>query len=171
MVENNRDITDLFRQAFTESIQRKIELILDQHESFEKVQDEILNREMETYFLNLFVAVRLEYGSVDVSKAARFLAYDRTNFRKKIKQFGLNIEDLLERSENITFLEIPLEIIEKGYTFYRTEYVLKAARHIHYTSLLEKYEGNVSGAAREVGVDRSNFRRSLKALGIYSSEL
>jgi len=161
-------------QKLTQRIKSKVEQAVAQKsltpEDFKELKDEITRNETRRFYLNYFAAVSKSHGKVNISAAARYGAYDQNNLVRKVRTDGFEIHELMEESEEISELEIPEEILDKGITYFQKEILIPSIMAPYLSLLLEKNEGNISAATREYGMDRNNFRRLLKKYGLSLTE-
>lgn len=77
------------------------------------------------------------------------------------QRLGLSAKDAADRIDP-ALLELPYRLAK--------ECALEAFESVYFSALLERAQGNVSEAARQAGLDRSNFRRALRRAQLRTQE-
>ena len=139
-------------------------------QEFQILKDEITKTETRRFYLHHFAAVSRTQERFNIKTAARYVGSDRTNFKRKVRTDGFDINELMEASHEITDIEISDSTIEKGMDYFHKEILVPSIMSPYLNSLLEKNDFNISAATREYGMDRTNFRRLLKQYGLSSRE-
>jgi len=162
---SEHDIEENYHLMLSQRIREKAELALQSNMPYDWIKQEILVDEMKRYYISSFKAVESD-GYSKISPAARLIKTDRSNFKRDIKYYGFNLEDLMIEAEELESIEIPIAILEKGISYYKKELLIRKIDFAINDMILELNDGIISQAARQINVDRNNYKRKLKELGI-----
>ncbi|MBI3033265.1 hypothetical protein HYY69_07350 [Candidatus Woesearchaeota archaeon] len=154
-----------FHARLEQRIATEVKNAFDEKQPYDQIRKRITEAEMRKFYASYLLEVRRRYGVATMSNAARYTADDRSNFRRRLKQYGLDMDRLL--SEPAPSDEgVPIQMLERGGVYYHREHVAHVIEAQYLKLLMTATGGCISSAARKIGDDRSNFRRRLKQYGI-----
>ena len=169
-----RSIKDLYRPILQARIETYLPTPLLQHKkTIETFEQEHLPDELRLWIHSACVYLQQTERQLSVHALSGYSSLmDRANFRRTFRNQGINVLQEIESFEQGLEFKIgssqeilPEEITQEGVLQYK-QYVFTTLDQLYLQKALAQNDGKMNVAARYAGIDRCNFRRLARRVGV-----